>query len=282
MIFSLPLALAGQLTIPTMVMADLRPTCADQPTPDAPDDADDAKAGTKVEGSVRKRVSRTSRREGRKGAATEPEPPPVGIPGQPGECVDRTLQEELLAKRKYRLTRKRLFVKSLRHEITLTGGYYVSDLFDSTFTFGGAYTFFMSENFGSELSGTWSRLRTTTSDNLEDSNNFSLQLGVEDDLIRVFGSLLWSPLYGKFRLVAGSIWRYDLYFGAGPGVVVDPVSYGAAGNFGLGARVFLSQAFALRFDIRDYLYTQELLSREYLVNDLAFTIGVSLFLPPRN
>ncbi len=202
-------------------------------------------------------------------------------PSSREHCVDRTLQEQLLAKRKYRLTRDRLFVKSLRHELTLTGGYYVADLFDSTFHLGGAYTFFMSENFGAELAVGWSRLRTTTADAIEDSNDFDLELD-RNDIIRVFGTLLWSPLYGKVRLIAGSIWRYDFYVLAGPGVVVDPVSFGAAGNFGLGVRVFLHQAVALRFEVRDYLYRQRLLSRDYVANDLAFTTGLSVFFPLRN
>lgn len=200
---------------------------------------------------------------------------------EPGQCVDEALAEELLAKRKYRLTTERLFVKSLRHELALMTGYYVSDLFDGTFDLGGRYTFFMSENFGSELSVGWSRLRTTTADAVEESNNFDLPLA-RNDIIRAFGSLAWSPLYGKVRLVAGSIWRYDFYLLAGPGVVVDPVSYGIAGNFGVGVRVFLHQAVALRFEIRDYLYGQELLSEHYVVNDLAFTAGIGILLPTRN
>jgi outer membrane beta-barrel protein len=264
----LTLALSSQLTVVATSGADARQTCAAAP-----------QGQTKVGAEIGPETPGTAQS---KNDSAEPAAAPVGVPGLPGECVDQTLQEELLARRKYRLTSKRMFVKSLRHELTLTGGYYVSDLFDSSFTLGGAYTFFMSENFGSELSVSWSRLRTTTANNLEESNNFALRLGETDDMIRVFGSLLWSPLYGKVRLIAGSIWRYDLYFAAGPGVIVDPVSYGAAGNFGLGVRLFLSEAVALRFELRDYLYTQELLSREYLVNDLAFTVGLSLFVPPRN
>jgi len=221
------------------------------------------------------------------GPATAPAPatasaePPVGVPGQPGECVDKTLQEQLLAKRRHRLTKDRLFVKALRHELTLYGGYYVSDLFDSTFVLGGAYTFFMSENFGTEISVSWSRLRTSVADTIEQANAFDLQLG-NDDVIRVFGSLAWSPLYGKLRLVAASIWRYDLYFLAGPGVVVDPLSFGAAGNFGIGVRVFLHRAVALRFEVRDYLYRQEILDEDFTVNDLSFTTGLSVLLPTRN
>lgn len=200
---------------------------------------------------------------------------------EPGQCVDKTLQQELLAKRKYRLTKERLFVKSLRHELTIMGGYYVSDLFDSTFVLGGAYTFFPSENFGSELTFNWSRLRTTTAQNIEESNNFDFDLG-EDDVFRVFGTLLWSPLYGKLRLMGSSIWRYDWYLGAGPGVVVDPVSFGPAGNFVFGLRIFLHQAVALRFDVRDHLYRDELLREQYYVNDISFNAGLSVFLPPKN
>jgi outer membrane beta-barrel protein len=225
---------------------------------------------------------RGRKRRGKASAsASVPAAPPVGVPGQPGECVDATLQEQLLAKRRHRLTKDRLFVKALRHELTLMGGYYVGDIFEGTFTFGGAYTFFMSENFGAELSVTWSRLRSSVLNTIESANNFALPLG-RNDVIRVFGSLTWSPLYGKLRLFAASIWRYDFYLLAGPGVVVDPLSFGAAGNFGIGFRVFLHQAVALRFEVRDYLYRQGLLSQKFYVNDLAFMAGVSVLLPVRN
>lgn len=224
---------------------------------------------------------RSRRRNKNKKDAAGAAGPPVGVPGQPGECVDATLQEQLLAKRRHRLTRDRLFVKALRHELTLAGGYYVSDLFDSTFTLGGQYTFFMSENFGTELSVGWSRLRTSVLDTIESANNFSLAVGGQD-IVRVFGSLAWSPLYGKLRLIAAKILRYDLYLLAGPGVVVDPVSFGAAGNFGIGVRLFLHRAVALRFEVRDHLYRQSLLSESYYVNDFAFTTGLSVLLPVRN
>ncbi len=217
----------------------------------------------------------------RKRSAEGAAAPSVGVPGQPGECVDATLQEQLLAKRRFRLTKDRLFVKALRHELTLAGGYYASDLFEGTFTFGGTYTFFMSENFGAELSVGWSRLRPGAIRTLEQANSFRLGLA-RSDVVRVFGSLQWSPLYGKLRLIAASIWRYDLYLLAGPGVVVDPVSFGMGGNFGVGMRVFLHQAVALRFELRDYLYRQELLSRDFYVNDLAFISGLSILLPVRN
>jgi outer membrane beta-barrel protein len=232
-----------------------------------------------VEGPAEAATTSTTASPRRRGRRGQTAPTPAGPP--PGVCVDKTLQEELLAKRRYRLTKDRLFVKALRHELALLGGYYASDLFDGTFTLGGAYTFFPSENFGTELSVSWSRLRTSTADTVEEANNFDLPL-VRNDIIRTFGTLQWSPLYGKVRLFAGSIWRYDFYLLLGPGVVVDPVSFGIAANVGVGLRVFLHRAVALRFEVRDYMYGQELLSEKYFVNDIAFQGGVTLFLPTRN
>ncbi len=245
--------------------------CAAETTP--PAGAPDAKA--KTAGSARRRSPRS--RAGGRAATGHDTSPTAG-----GRCVDTVAAEALLAKRKVRLTADRLYVKKLRHELSVFGGYYVSDLFDGTFSVGGRYTFFMAENFGSELSVGWSRLRTGTADVIEEANNFDLDLEDRRDVVRVFGTLVYSPLYGKVRLFAKPILRYDFFLAAGPGVVVDPISFGAAGNFGVGVRFFLHQAVALRFDVRDALFRQEILSESYLVNDLSFTVGIGLFLPLHN
>ncbi|RMH00180.1 MAG: outer membrane beta-barrel domain-containing protein [Deltaproteobacteria bacterium] len=226
-------------------------------------------------------TARTAERRADAAASTKTKGAGDG-PGAGGKCVDTVAAETLLAKRKMRLTTDRLFVKNLRHELAVFGGYYVADLFDGTFSLGGSYTFFMSENFGTELSVSWSRLRTSTADVIEKANNFDLDLEGRRDIVRVFGTLVYSPLYGKVRLFAKPIVRYDFYLAAGPGVVVDPVSFGAAGNFGVGVRIFLHQAVTLRFDLRDYLFRQEILSESYLVNDLAFTAGIGVLLPLHN
>jgi hypothetical protein len=38
---------------------------------------------------------------------------------------------------------------------------------------------------------------------------------------------------------------------------------------------------ALRFDARDHVYRQELLGSGFVVNDVAVTLGLSMFLPWR-
>jgi hypothetical protein len=48
---------------------------------------------------------------------------------------------------------------------------------------------------------------------------------------------------------------------------------------GFGMKVFMGKAVALRFDVRDHVFQQELLDKSFLVNDVSATLGLSLFLP---
>ncbi|HTJ43590.1 MAG TPA: hypothetical protein VL463_15905, partial [Kofleriaceae bacterium] len=54
-------------------------------------------------------------------------------------CVDQEIADRLAIKRKRRGAVDRLFVKQGRHELTIAGGYYNSDLFSGTYIVGGAY-----------------------------------------------------------------------------------------------------------------------------------------------
>jgi outer membrane beta-barrel protein len=93
--------------------------------------------------------------------------------------------------------------------------------------------------------------------------------------------LVWSPVYGKLRL-GGSVARFDLHLDAGVGVVDSATSRGAMGVGGVGMKLFLGRAVAVRLDARNRVFRQELLDERFLVNDLAVTFGLSMFLPFSN
>ena len=59
-------------------------------------------------------------------------------------------------------------------------------------------------------------------------------------------------------------------------------SLGALGVAGIGFKLFMGRALALRLDARDHVYRQELLDEQFLVNDVSVTLGLSVFLPFRN
>jgi outer membrane beta-barrel protein len=195
-------------------------------------------------------------------------------------CIDQEIADRLAVKRKRRKVVDRLFVKQARHELSLVGGYYVSDLFSSTYAVGGAYTYHMTENTAVEMSAAFTHANADVIRAIEEER---MQV-LDDDFatVKFFESLLlWTPVYGKLRL-GGSIARFDIHLDAGVGVVDAPTSRGAAGVAGIGLKLFAGQALAFRLDARDHVFRQELLDQGFIVNDLSLTLGMSLFLPFTN
>jgi outer membrane beta-barrel protein len=191
-------------------------------------------------------------------------------------CIDENVKADLFAKRKQRTSRERLFQQANRHELTLQGGYYVSDLFDGTYTFGGAYTYHMTEDLGVEASMAYTRLTSSGGPELE--RTFSVLAGKPRTELYFDADLVWVPAHAKMRL-GGSITHFDLYLALGGGLVDSVISQNIAGNGGFGLKFFLGHIFAIRFDVRDHVYRQQLLSQVMVVNDLTTTIGVSMYVP---
>lgn len=196
--------------------------------------------------------------------------------GDRGSCIDEKIKADLDAKRRKRAVKERLFQKTNRHELTLRGGYYVSDLFDGAPVAGGAYTYHLTEDFAVEASGAWTRLRSAGAPELE--RRFALLEGKDRNSYLFATNLVFSPIYAKLQ-AGDSIVHFDLLFTAGAGVVDSALASGVAGNAGVGFVFFLGRASAVRLDVRDYVYQQQLLSEKLWVNDLAATLGVSVFLP---
>jgi outer membrane beta-barrel protein len=197
-------------------------------------------------------------------------------PDQKDACIDENIKADLFAKRKMRTTRDRLFQQTNRHELTIQGGYYVSDLFDGTYTYGGAYTYHMTEDLAVEASGNYTRISSSGGPELERTfavlmNKPRRQLGFDANLVYVLA-------HAKMRL-GGGISHLDLYVTLGGGVVDSVLSSDLAGNGGMGMKFFIGHAFAIRVDVRDHVFREQLLAEQELVNDLTATLGFSLYLP---
>jgi outer membrane beta-barrel protein len=201
-------------------------------------------------------------------------------PDQKGDaCIDEDIKADLFAKRKMRTTRERLFQQTNRHELTVQGGYYVSDLFDGTYVYGGAYTYHMTEDLAVEASGSYTRISSSGGPELE--RTFSVLEGKPRRQLGFDADLVWVPAHAKMRL-GGGISHLDLYLAAGGGIVDSVLSSDLAANAGLGMKFFLDSwghLLAIRVDVRDHLFRQQLLAQKELVNDLTATLGLSVYLP---
>ncbi len=111
------------------------------------------------------------------------------------------------------------------------------------------------------------------------------------------GEVQFSPVYGKLNLFGEKVGHFDLSAMAGPDWIThDQLNDLAAttapprvttigGHVGLGARVFLGEAFALRLEVKDYVYRVTVpvdQGRKALQNQLFAEIGLSLFFPFHN
>jgi outer membrane beta-barrel protein len=193
-----------------------------------------------------------------------------------GACVDENVKADLDAKRRRRSAKERLVQKTNRHELGVRGGEYVSDIFDTTYVLGGLYAYHLTEDFAVEASGQYTRITSQGGPELE--RIFSVLGGQKRTELLFFSNLVWSPLHAKMQTGA-SLVHFDVNLTLGAGVVDSALSSGIAGNGGVGFMFLLGRAVALRLDVRDYLYRQELLTRRLIVNDVAITGGVSVLLP---
>jgi outer membrane beta-barrel protein len=202
------------------------------------------------------------------------------VPGTTAMCIDQEIADRLAIKRKRRGAVDRLFVKQGRHELTVGGGYYASDLLSGTYIVGGAYAYHMTDETAVEFAGWWTHANADIIRALEDkrgtvvADTYSREIFAESLLV-------WSPVYGKLRL-GGSVVHFDLHGDVGVGVIDSKTSRGAAGVLGFGIKLFMGQAVAFRIDARNRTFRQELLDERFLVNDSAITASLSLFLPFHN
>jgi outer membrane beta-barrel protein len=200
----------------------------------------------------------------------------AAAPEEPGTCVDPTIKADLEAKRRKRSVKERLVQKTNRHELGVRGGQYVSDLFDATSVLGAFYAYHLTEDFAVEASGAITKVTSTGEPELE--RVFSVLGDPNRRALLFFANLEWAPLHAKLQSGA-SIVHFDVYLTGGAGVVDSVLSSGVAGDAGFGFMVFLGRAAALRLEVRDHIYRQQLLSRKLLVNDVAATVGLSVLLP---
>jgi outer membrane beta-barrel protein len=209
--------------------------------------------------------------------AAEEAPKP---PGTTAMCIDQDIADRLAVKRKRRGAVDRLFVKQGRHEISIGGGYLASDLLSGTYLVSASYTYHMTDETAVEFGGAFTHANADLVRALEDNRGVLLT----DTYTREYFAeslLVWSPVYGKLRL-GGSIVHFDIHADVGVGVIDSNASRGAAGVVGFGMRLFLGQAAAIRIDMRDRIFRQELLDDRFLVNDSAITASFSVFLPFHN
>ncbi|MGM0555135.1 MAG: outer membrane beta-barrel domain-containing protein [Myxococcota bacterium] len=165
---------------------------------------------------------------------------------------------------------KRPFIKEGKFSGTLYAGIIPNNIFEQYFPLGARFNYFILENIGLELSGSYALKNDSgLSETVTDPQGIGAQEILIGDTQKIHSSLtvLWSPFYGKTSFYNSALNYFDLYVAAGAGVVVtetqpdfntDPTSdTNVKGVLGAGMAYYFGQSVALRLDYRQFLYNTQ-------------------------
>lgn len=101
------------------------------------------------------------------------------------------------------------------------------------------------------------------------------------------GGIQITPFYGKLSTFSRYIAYIEPFFSFNAGLATTETSKYLALAPGVGIRLFFKEWFSLRFDFRDYIYTERSVDREdptapivsKLRNNYAFSVSLSFWLP---
>ncbi len=172
---------------------------------------------------------------------------------------------------------KRPFLKRLRAELSVWGGFFASDLLSSTYTYGGALAFFPFEDWGIELALHVSPFDLAIERPL--TSFFAGQVYQKANAYIATANVLWSPIHFKLKGGERHIAYGDVFFFVGAGNTFNDTVQGLTFDAGFGIKIYPAKYFAVRFDLRDFVMVQEAIAIQRVTNNLVGTLGVSVFFP---
>lgn len=182
---------------------------------------------------------------------------------------------------------QRRFRKSGRFGVTVYGGLIPNNIFEQYIPVGLRLNYFILENIGIELAGSYNfKTKTGLENTIRESNGVGAgQVLIGDTQVSHtnFG-LVWSPFYGKTAFYNSGILHFDLFLFAGAGMVIaettpnfnaDPEQeIKPEGALGAGLAVFFGDHFAGRVDYRQFVF-QKVVGG--VANPSEISLGVSFF-----
>ncbi len=195
---------------------------------------------------------------------------------RPPSCLDQSISDELGARLRPRGVQKREFLKKGQIELVAHGGLFAADLLSSSYAVGGALAYFLTEDFGLEVSFDVTPIALDLDapvaaffgdDRFTDGTGY---LGL--------ASLVWSPIHAKLK-IGGGIVHSDLMLVAGAGRLFHDSVQGVTFDGGAVLELLTTQWVTFRFELRDIVATQEAAGESRLTNNILATGGIALWLP---
>ncbi len=170
----------------------------------------------------------------------------------------------------------RKYTKAKKFDIGLHGGLHSASPFYTSISYGGTLGYHFNEYFAAEgFYNTSSNSKTADAKQIDQflaESGFSSTKEYQRPLSFAGFGLMWSPIYGKFAFFRKSIIHFDIFAEAGASVIKIKTNLNETGSavdaarggrdqtrwgslVGVGTRVFISDRWSLRFDVRNNIYT---------------------------
>lgn len=164
---------------------------------------------------------------------------------------------------------QRAFLKEGRFALTLYGGLIPNNIFEQYLPLGVRANYYLLENIGLELAGSYAfRRNTQLRDTIRDENGADAQEVLIGDAqaSHVNFGVMWSPVYGKLAYYDDTIIYLDMNVFGGAGMVVAQTQsdFNAArsttvkpeGVLGAGLALYLGEHAAVRADYRQFIFAK--------------------------
>lgn len=189
------------------------------------------------------------------------------------ESHGRTLAERIPS------VTRRVFSKKGRVELTPAVGLTLDDPFHDDYLFQGGVAYHVNESFAVSVQGEYYASSSSAPDvsgggagSAPDFNHPVYAGRLE---------LVWSPIYGKLNLFAEEVFHFDTFISAGAGYIGLDTDGSVAGTLAIGQHYFLNDWLALRWDLRDQIFSMDVNPAggpgKQLQNLLTFNLGVAFY-----
>lgn len=192
--------------------------------------------------------------------------------------------------RKIHTVQKREFQKVNRFGISVYGGIIPNNIFERYFPVGLRLDYFILENIGIELAGSYNFQAPTSLESVMSNSKGinTTERGVtiaDTQLNHTNFGIIWSPFYGKTAFNDSSIGYFDLYIMGGAGMVVTQTpneqrelqtNIKPEGVLGAGVAFYFADHIVARADFRQFIF-QKVASVGGIANPSEVSLGVGWF-----
>jgi len=205
-------------------------------------------------------------------APAPPRPSEAPLPS----CLDQGIKDELGRELRPRGVQERDFLKNKKVELIGRGGLYAGDLTSSSWIGGGALAFYLTEDFGLQVSFDATPIALDLDKPLADffgNDRFKGGMGY-----LALAGAVWSPMHAKMKIGDGIV-HADILLDLGAGRLFHDSVQGVTFDVGAALDLFTTHVLTFRLEAHDIMAVQEAVAETRYTHNIAALAGFAFWIP---